>query len=68
MRPKVGAYVREQVERRTFRASDFFETRKGICRLLRPRLPEKTCECYGGKLPNCKRVYCGSCFEAVQRE
>jgi len=35
-RPKVDAYVLHLLERRTFRASDFFETRKGACRLLRP--------------------------------
>jgi hypothetical protein len=36
VRPKVDAYVLQLLERRTFRAGDFFETRKGVCRLLRP--------------------------------
>ena len=35
-RPKVDAYVLQLLGRRTFRAGDFFETRKGVCRLLRP--------------------------------
>jgi CRISPR-associated endonuclease Cas1 len=36
VRPQVDAYVLELLERRTFRASDFFETRQGVCRLLPP--------------------------------
>ena len=35
-RPKVNAFVLQLLRRRTFRAGDFFETRKGACRLLRP--------------------------------
>lgn len=36
VRPKVDAYVLRLLKDRTFRANDFFETRKGVCRLLRP--------------------------------
>jgi CRISPR-associated endonuclease Cas1 len=36
IRPRVDAYVLQLFERRTFSANDFFETRKGVCRLLRP--------------------------------
>lgn len=35
-RPVVDAYVLELLHRQVFRASDFFETRQGICRVLPP--------------------------------
>lgn len=36
VRPEVDAYVLELLERRTFRAPEFAETRQGSCRLLAP--------------------------------
>jgi len=36
VRPHVDAFVLELLERRTFRASDFIETRQGVCRVLAP--------------------------------
>ncbi len=36
VRPKVDAFVLELLRRRVFRASDFFETRQGVCRVLPP--------------------------------
>jgi CRISPR-associated endonuclease Cas1 len=36
VRPSVDAYLLELISGRTFRADDFYETRKGICRLLAP--------------------------------
>jgi CRISPR-associated endonuclease Cas1 len=36
VRPDVDAYVLELLSARVFRASDFFETRQGICRVLPP--------------------------------
>ena len=35
-RPEVDAHVLELLDRQIFRASDFFETRQGVCRLLPP--------------------------------
>src|SRR5262249_7290120 len=35
-RPAVDAYVLELLANRVFRANDFYETRKGVCRLLAP--------------------------------
>jgi hypothetical protein len=34
VRPKVDAYVLALIQSRTFKKSDFFETREGICRLM----------------------------------
>jgi CRISPR-associated endonuclease Cas1 len=36
VRPDVDAYVLELLSARVFRASDFFETRQGVCRVLPP--------------------------------
>ncbi len=36
VRPDVDAYVLELLSARVFRASDFFETRQGLCRVLPP--------------------------------
>lgn len=36
VRPHVDAYVLDLLERRTFRATDFCETRRGVCRLVAP--------------------------------
>jgi CRISPR-associated endonuclease Cas1 len=36
VRPDVDAYVLELLSSRVFRASDFFETRQGVCRVLPP--------------------------------
>ena len=36
VRPEVDAFVLELIERRTFRRTDFFETRQGVCRILAP--------------------------------
>lgn len=36
VRPRVDAYVLDLLDRRTFRASDFTETRQGVCRVLAP--------------------------------
>ncbi len=36
VRPNVDAFVLELLRRRVFRASDFFETRQGVCRMLPP--------------------------------
>lgn len=33
-RPKVDAYILEMLQRRAFRASDFYETPHGVCRLM----------------------------------
>jgi len=34
IRPKIDAYVLQILKLRTFRKTDFFETREGICRLM----------------------------------
>lgn len=36
VRPEVDAYVLDFLQTRVFRASDFFETRQGVCRVLPP--------------------------------
>ncbi len=36
VRPEVDAYVMDLLSARVFRASDFFETRQGVCRVLPP--------------------------------
>jgi hypothetical protein len=36
VRPQVDAYLLDLIERRTFSAKDFVETRKGVCRVLAP--------------------------------
>jgi CRISPR-associated endonuclease Cas1 len=36
VRPEVDAFLLELLDKRTFRASDFAETRSGICRVLAP--------------------------------
>lgn len=36
VRAEVDTYVLELLQTRVFRASDFFETRKGVCRVLPP--------------------------------
>jgi len=36
IRPRVDAYVLDLLDRRTFRSSDFIETRQGACRVLAP--------------------------------
>jgi CRISPR-associated endonuclease Cas1 len=36
VRPHVDAYVLELLERKTFRATDFHETRRGVCRVVAP--------------------------------
>jgi len=36
VRPKVDAYVLELLRQRTFAKGDFFETRRGVCRILSP--------------------------------
>jgi hypothetical protein len=36
VRPKVDAYVLELLRQRTFSKGDFFETRRGVCRILSP--------------------------------
>ncbi len=36
VRPRVDAFVLELLRTRVFRASDFFETRQGVCRVLPP--------------------------------
>ena len=36
VRPDVDEFVLELLEQRTFRRSDFFETRQGVCRILPP--------------------------------
>jgi CRISPR-associated endonuclease Cas1 len=36
IRPEVDAFVLDVIERRVFRASDFFETPQGVCRVLPP--------------------------------
>jgi CRISPR-associated endonuclease Cas1 len=36
VRPEVDAFVLELLQTRAFRASDFFETRQGVCRVLPP--------------------------------
>jgi hypothetical protein len=36
VRPRVDAYVLQLLRRTAFNRSDFFETRKGVCRLLSP--------------------------------
>jgi hypothetical protein len=36
VRPSVDGYLLQLISDRTFRASDFYETRKGVCRLLAP--------------------------------
>jgi CRISPR-associated endonuclease Cas1 len=36
VRPEVDAYVLDLLSARVFRASDFFETRRGVCRVLPP--------------------------------
>ncbi len=36
VRPEVDAFVLELLPTRVFRASDFFETRQGVCRILPP--------------------------------
>ncbi len=36
VRPQVDAYVLALLQRKLFRGSDFFETRKGVCRILPP--------------------------------
>jgi CRISPR-associated endonuclease Cas1 len=40
MRPKVDAYVLDLLRSRTFKKSDFFETREGICRIMPPLTQE----------------------------
>ena len=35
-RPAVDAYLLDFLEERSFNASDFFETRKGVCRIMPP--------------------------------
>jgi CRISPR-associated endonuclease Cas1 len=36
VRPRVDSYLLDLLERRTFTAKDFVETRKGVCRVLAP--------------------------------
>lgn len=36
VRPRVDAYVLELLRHRTFSRGDFFETRRGVCRILSP--------------------------------
>jgi CRISPR-associated endonuclease Cas1 len=36
VRPSLDAYLLQLISSRTFRAADFYETRKGVCRLLAP--------------------------------
>ena len=36
VRPQVDAYLLDLLAARTFSAKDFVETRKGVCRVLRP--------------------------------
>jgi CRISPR-associated endonuclease Cas1 len=36
VRPRVDAYVLELLRQRTFSKGDFFETRRGVCRILSP--------------------------------
>nr|MDP2577561.1 CRISPR-associated endonuclease Cas1 [Candidatus Palauibacterales bacterium] len=36
VRPLVDRYLIELLQARTFRRTDFFETRKGVCRVLPP--------------------------------
>lgn len=36
VRPEVDAYLLDLLRRQVFRASDFFETRQGVCRVLPP--------------------------------
>jgi hypothetical protein len=36
VRPRVDAYLLELLQRRTFKAADFYESPRGICRLLPP--------------------------------
>jgi CRISPR-associated endonuclease Cas1 len=36
VRPNVDAYLLQLISSRAFRANDFYETRKGVCRLLAP--------------------------------
>lgn len=51
VRPEVDAYVIELLQRQAFRASDFFETRQGVCRLL----------------PPLARLLCGTAVQWAQR-
>jgi hypothetical protein len=58
-RPNVDAYVLELLEGHEFTASDFFETRKGVCRLLPPlteRLAETTVQWASVAAPVAERV------------
>lgn len=43
VRPKVDAFVLDLLSHRTFKRSEFFETREGICRLM-PTLAHKLAE------------------------
>ncbi len=36
VRPQVDAFLLELLQKRTFRVTDFFETRQGVCRVLPP--------------------------------
>jgi hypothetical protein len=58
-RPKVDAYVLDLLQGHEFTASDFFETRKGACRLLPPlteRLAETTVQWASLAAPVAERV------------
>jgi CRISPR-associated protein Cas1 len=58
-RPAVDAYVLDLLEAHEFAACDFFETRKGVCRLLPPlkeRLAETTTSWAGMIAPVAERV------------
>jgi CRISPR-associated endonuclease Cas1 len=50
IRPDVDQYVLDLLERRVFRAHDFHETRRGVCRLLSPMTKQlaETAPTWGG--------------------
>jgi hypothetical protein len=52
VRPEVDKFVVELITRRTFRSSDFFETRQGVCRLMPPLARElvSTIPAWGARL------------------
>ena len=59
VRPEVDRYLLELLSSRTFRARDFYETRKGVCRLLPPlthELASTTTEWARLIAPVCERV------------
>lgn len=59
VRPRVDAYVLELLRQRTFARGDFFETRRGVCRILSPLTRElaQTLPVWAALIaPVCERV------------